>query len=100
MDNYNKSLQLDRFEKEKLCHLLECSELELDQFLNEATKIVEQTDNIFDSTMAMLQKGYNVRESNLTGIMVGHIIGYKRAEANMKDEFKDMLYNSFKNNQK
>jgi hypothetical protein len=100
MSNKSTTLQLDRFELEKLSHLLECQEGDLMRLIEKSIKIVEKTDNVYDATMGLLQSGYNVREATLIGIMVGHIIGFKTAEKALEDDFKDMLYNSFKNNQK
>jgi hypothetical protein len=96
----SNTLNLDRFELEKLSHLLECKQSDLSDLIQKSIKVVEQTDNIYDATMCLLQNGYNVREATLIGMMVGHILGYKTAEKNLEDEFKDMLYNSFRNNQK
>ncbi len=90
---------INKFEKEKLLHLLEYSSEELDDFVNKSLEISKETSNIYDTVLKILQKGYNIREAVLIGILLGEKIGYENAKKEMEQEIKDKLYRAFKNNQ-
>ena len=51
MTDFNFNTQLDRFEKEKLCNLLECSLQDLDLLMDNAEKIYNETNSVYDSIM-------------------------------------------------
>ena len=90
---------INKFEKEKLLHLLEYSSEELDDFVKKSLEISKETSNIYDTVLKILQKGYNIREAVLIGILLGEKIGYENAKNEMEQEIKDKLYRAFKNNQ-
>ena len=90
---------INKFEKEKLLHLLEYSSEELDDFVKKSLEISKETSNIYDTVLKILQKGYNIREAVLIGILLGEKIGYENAKKEMEKEIKDKLYRAFKNNQ-
>ena len=62
MTNFNLNTQLDRFEKEKLCNLLECSPKDLDLLIDDE-KIYHETNTIYDSIMKILQQGLQCQRS-------------------------------------
>ena len=90
---------INKFEKEKILHLLEYSSEELDDFVKKSLEISKETSNIYDTVLKILQKGYNIREAVLIGILLGEKIGYENAKKEMEQEIKDKLYRAFKNNQ-
>ena len=90
---------INKFEKEKLLNLLEYSSEELDDFVKKSLEISKETSNIYDTVLKILQKGYNIREAVLIGILLGEKIGYENAKKEMEQEIKDKLYRAFKNNQ-
>ena len=94
----NKTQNLNQFEIEKLCHLLECEKKELEQFESIAFQIAEETDNTFDAIMKILQKGHNLREAIFISMIIGRIEGYVQAESDMEEEIKEKLYQAFKGN--
>ena len=55
MTDFN--IELDKFEKEKLCNLLECTSSQLDLLVDNAEKIYKETDSVYDSVMKILQQG-------------------------------------------
>ena len=89
---------MDKFEKQKVTHLLEYSEEELNDFLNNADDFFNGEDYFYDILMKILQQGYNIREVALLAMVVGKKIGYEKAKAELEDEIKDKLYKAFKNN--
>ena len=91
--------KISKFEKEKLLHLLECSEEELDSLMNKSNIILQENDNIYDSLLKILQQGFNIREATLSGIILGQKLGYSTAKIEMEEEIKDKLYKAFKNSQ-
>ena len=90
---------INKFEKEKLLNLLEYSSEELDDFVKKSLEMSKETSNIYDTVLKILQKGYNIREAVLIGILLGEKIGYENAKKEMEQEIKDKLYRAFKNNQ-
>ena len=91
--------KISKFEKEKLLHLLECSEEELDSLMNKSNIILQENDNIYDSLLKILQQGFNIREATLSGIILGQKLVYSTAKIEMEEEIKDKLYKAFKNSQ-
>ena len=90
---------ISKFEKEKLLHLLECTEKELDILTENSIDILEEDNSIYDVFLKILQQGYNIREATLSALIIGQEIGYKKAEVEMEEEIKDKLYRAFKNSQ-
>ena len=48
--------------------------------------------------MKILQKGLNLREAIIIGIIIGRKEGYLQAESDMEEEIKDKLYQAFRGN--
>lgn len=91
--------KINKFEKEKLLKLLECTEKELDDLNDKSNNIFQDDNNIYDMSLKILQQGFNIREATLAGIILGQKLGYNTAKIEMEDEIKDRLYNAFKNTQ-
>ena len=91
--------KINKFEKEKLLQLLECTEKELDVLTEKANNIFQEDNNIYDVSLKILQQGFNIREATLAGIILGQKLGYNTAKIEMEEEIKDKLYNAFKNTQ-
>jgi sensor histidine kinase regulating citrate/malate metabolism len=89
---------LNQFEKEKLCHLLECNDAELTKFYERASAVFQQTDTTYDALLKILHQGNNVREATLAGLLCGKLIGFSEAKAKIELDIKDKLFNAFKNN--
>ena len=85
----------DKFEKEKICNLLECSESEIDYLVDESIKIFKNSDSVYDSMMKILQQGYNVREATIIGILCGQGIGFNKAEKQIEADIKQKLFDAF-----
>jgi predicted transcriptional regulator len=90
---------ISKFEKEKLLHLLECSEEELNNLTENSNTLLEEKSSIYDILLKILQQGLNIREATLTAIILGKKIGYNTAKTEMEEEIKDQLYKAFKNSQ-
>ena len=90
---------ISKFEKEKLLHLLECTEKELDVLNNKSDNILEEHNNTYDVVLKILQQGFNIREAVLSGIILGQKLGYNKAKIEMEEEIKNKLYEAFKNTQ-
>tara|TARA_B100001750_G_C15333144_1_gene508375 strand:- start:256 stop:561 length:306 start_codon:yes stop_codon:yes gene_type:complete len=88
---------LNQFEQEKLCDLLECDTVELVKLYENANKVYENADSMYDSLLKILQQGNNIREATFIGILCGQLIGFSKAQENMEREIKDKLFNAFKN---
>ena len=91
--------KISKFEKEKLLHLLECTEKELDILTENSIDILKEDSGIYDILLKILQQGFNIREATLSGIILGQKLGYNTAKIEMEEEIKDKLYNAFKNTQ-
>jgi len=91
--------KISKFEKEKLLHLLECTEKELDVLTEKSIDILEEGNSIYDIFLKILQQGFNIREATLSGIILGKKLGYNTAKIEMEEEIKDKLYKAFKNTQ-
>ena len=91
--------KISKFEKEKLLHLLECTEKELDILTENSIDILEEDNSIYDVFLKILQQGLNIREATLSGIILGQKLGYNTAKIEMEEEIKDKLYKAFKNTQ-
>ena len=90
---------ISKFEKEKLLHLLECTEKELDVLSEKSNTILQEDSGFYDVLLKILQQGFNIREATLSGIILGQKLGYNTAKIEMEEEMKDKLYNAFKNTQ-
>ena len=91
--------KINKFEKEKLLHLLESTEKELDFLTEKSDNILKEDNSIYDVLLKILQQGFNIREATLSGIILGQKLGYNTAKIEMEEEIKDKLYNAFKNTQ-
>lgn len=91
--------KISKFEKEKLLHLLECTEKELDVLTEKSIDILEEGNSTYDIFLKILQQGFNIREATLSGIILGKKLGYNTAKIEMEEEIKDKLYKAFKNTQ-
>ena len=91
--------KISKFEKEKLLHLLECTEKELDLLTEKSDTILKEDSSIYDVLLKILQQGFNIREATLSGIILGQKLGYNTAKIEMEEEIKDKLYKAFKNTQ-
>ena len=90
---------ISKFEKEKLLHLLECTEKELEILNEKSTALLQEDNSLYDLLLKILQQGFNIREATLSGIIAGQKLGYNKAKIEMEEEIKDKLYNAFKNAQ-
>lgn len=90
---------ISKFEKEKILHLLECSENELDNLTEKSDTIFQNNKNIYDIILNILQQGLNIREATLLGIILGQKLGYNVSKAEMEEEIKEKLYKAFRNSQ-
>jgi hypothetical protein len=90
---------ISKFEKEKLLHLLECTEKELDVLSEKSNTILQEDSSIYDVLLKILQQGFNIREATLSGIILGKKLGYNTAKIEMEEEIKNKLYKAFKNSQ-
>lgn len=94
----SKTQNLNSFEIEKLCNLLECDKQELVEFEKLALQIANETEHTYDAMMKILQKGHNLREAIFIAMIIGRKEGYTQAEADMEEEIKDKLYQAFRGN--
>ena len=94
----SKTKNLNSFEIEKLCNLLECDKQELVEFEKLALQIANETEHTYDAMMKILQKGHNLREAIFIAMIIGRKEGYIQAEADMEEEIKDKLYQAFRGN--
>ena len=88
---------LNNQEIEKICHLLECDQVELKNLFDDSKKINESSKTVYQKIMKILQKGANVREATLLGIICGYSFGYDEAKDKIEEEMKNRLFNAFKN---
>ena len=97
MTDFNFNIELDKFEKEKLCNLLECTHSQLDLLVDNAEKIYKETDSVYDSVMKILQQGHNVREAALIALVCGKYFGFNQAEEQIEEDIKQKLFDAFNN---
>lgn len=95
MNDFNFNTVFDKFEKEKLCNLLECTASELYEIIENAERIYQETDSVYDSVMKILQQGNNVREATLIGLICGKYFGFNYAEEQIEDDIKQKLFDAF-----
>ena len=93
----NKERPEGCFDQQKICHLLECDQVELKNLFDDSKKINESSKTVFQKIMKILQKGANVREATLLGIICGYSFGYDVAKKKIEEEMKNRLFNAFKN---
>ena len=78
---------------------MQCSEKELDSLIENTRNLLHEDSGYYDTLLKILQQGHNIREATLSAIIIGEILGYKKAEFDMEEEIKDKLFRAFKNNQ-
>ena len=94
----NKSHTLEgfnKFEKEKLCNLLQCSASELERIITTAEEVFKESDTTYDAVMKILQQGNNVREATLIGMLCGKYFGFTQAEEKIEKDIKQKLFDAF-----
>ena len=89
---------ISKYEKEKFCQILECSENELNLLIKNALKLIDNMCDPYDIFLKILQQGNNVREATLIGLLCGKLIGFVVAEKKIERDIKDKLFNAFKKN--
>ena len=89
---------INQFEKEKLCNLLQCDILELEKLFEKAESVLSDTNTIYEVLLKILQQGNNVREAAFAGIICGKFIGHMEAKDKIELDIKEKLFNAFKNN--
>ena len=97
MTEINKINNLDKFETEKLCNLLQCNTLELENIISNAKKISKENDSLYDVVLSILQQGHNVREATLIGILCGKDLGFHQAQEQIEEDIKQKLFDAFNN---
>ena len=95
MTDFNFNNELDKFEKEKLCNLLECTSSQLEMLVENAEEIYKETDSVYDSVMKILQQGYNIREAALISLICGKYFGFNMAEEQIEEDIKQKLFDAF-----
>ena len=65
--------------------------------IDNAEKIYQETDSVYDSVMKILQQGHNVREATLIALMCGKYFGFKQAEEQIEEDIKQKLFDAFNN---
>ena len=60
--------------------------------LDNAEKIYQETDSVYDSVMKILQQGHNVREATLIALMCGKYFGFNQAEEQIEEDIKQKLF--------
>ena len=85
---------ISKFEKEKLLHLLECTEKELDVLSEKSNTILQEDSSVYDVLLKILQQGFNIREATLSGIILGKKLGYNTAKIEMEEEnmWKNLIF--------
>ena len=87
----------NKFEREKLCNLLECSPDDLDKIISSAKHTFKESETVYDSVMRILQQGHNVREATLISLICGKYFGYNQAEEQIEEDIKQKLFDAFNN---
>ena len=85
----------DKFEREKLCNLLECSLDDLDKIISSAKNTFKESETVYDSVMKILQQGHNIREATLISLICGKYLGYHQAEEQIEEDIKQKLFDAF-----
>ena len=91
--------KISKFEKEKILHLLECTEKEFDTLIENSDTLFQDNQSIYDIILKILQQGLNIREATLLAIILGQKLGYNASKAEMEEEIKEKLYKAFRNTQ-
>jgi len=97
MTDLQYTTKFDKFEREKLCNLLECSSQDLDKIISSAKHTFNESETVYDSVMRILQQGYNVREATLISLICGKYFGYNQAEEQIEEDIKQKLFDAFNN---
>ena len=98
MKTIKKITDINEFELEKICHLLECSHDDIINLYSNAENVVKSSENTYDTLMKILQQGNNLREAVLIALICGKSIGQEEARNKMEEDIKDKLFNAFKQN--
>ena len=69
---------ISKFEKEKLLHLLECSDEELNNLTEKSNSLLEEKNSTYDVLLKILQQGFNIREAVLSAIILGQKLDIKK----------------------
>ena len=97
MTDLQYTTKFDKFEREKLCNLLECSSDDLDKIIFSAKNTFKESETVYDSVMQILQQGHNVREATLISLICGKYFGYNQAEEQIEENVKQKLFDAFNN---
>ena len=97
MTDLQYTTTFDKFEREKLCNLLECSSDELDKIILSAKQTFEDGETVYDSVMRILQQGHNIREAVLISLICGKYLGYNQAAEQIEEDIKQKLFDAFNN---
>tara|TARA_B100000073_G_C23574901_1_gene509811 strand:+ start:447 stop:749 length:303 start_codon:yes stop_codon:yes gene_type:complete len=97
MTEINIDNSFDKFEKEKLCNLLQCSLSDLEKITEDIDKIVDSSTSTYEILLKILQQGNNIREATFIGILCGKYLGYNEAKDQMEDKIKQKLFDAFNN---
>ena len=100
MTDLQYTTKFDKFEREKLCNLLECSSDDLDKIISSAKHTFKESETVYDSVMRILQQGYNVREATLISLICGKYFGYNQAEEQIEENLKQKLFDAFNNSRR
>ena len=88
---------LNQFDRERLCNLLECDNTELVRLFDNAKQVFDETKSVYESLLKILQQGNNLREAILIGILCGKHIGFLEAEVTNSHVNRQTLTLSFPN---
>ena len=97
MTDLQYTTTFDKFEREKLCNLLECSSQDLDKIISSAKHTFNESETVYDSVMRILQQGNNIREAALISLICGKYLGYNQAEEQIEQDIKQKLFDAFNN---
>tara|TARA_Y100001968_G_scaffold332691_1_gene391840 strand:+ start:2449 stop:2751 length:303 start_codon:yes stop_codon:yes gene_type:complete len=97
MTEINNKSTFDKFEKEKICNLLQSSSLELETIIKNADKISSEDLSIYEIILKILQQGNNVREATLIGFLCGQNLGFEKAKEQIEEDIKQKLFDAFNN---
>ena len=79
------------------CSVAFKSTFDAHDIIDDSKKINESSKTVYQKIMKILQKGANVREATLLGIICGYSFGYDVAKDKIEEEMKNRLFNAFKN---
>ena len=97
MTDINKKDTFDKYELDKMCQLLQCNISDIDKIIDNADKIYEECESVYDIVLTILQQGHNVREATLIGMLCGQNFGFNQAKEQIEDDIKQKLFDAFNN---